>query len=93
VNSGNHDVSLKAIREAFENLPPEPTVDRACVHDMRALHDFPKREARPMMPGQLLPEKLMGIPVMVDPQVEVGVIEFRKGDKLVRSFHLAELRA
>lgn len=83
------DDPLEAFRQMFnQQLPPAPKFDRVVVHDERALHDFQRHPA----PTKLLPA-LTGFPVVIDPEVEVGVIELRKGDEVYRRFHLPELRA
>lgn len=84
---------LSDFRKMLGDLPPPPKFDRVVVHDDRSLHWLERREQEvtPSLVG-LIPG-IFGIPVVKDSTVEVGVIEFRKGDKVYRRFHLPELRA
>ena len=81
------------VLKALENLPPPPKFDRVVVHDDRSVRwlGAPRKEPPVSLHG-LLPA-IFGIPVIKDSTVEVGVIEFRKGDQVYRRFHLPELRA
>lgn len=58
---------------------------------MRVLASVPRRDDQP--PWSSLPPPPPGFPVVIDDEVEVGVIELRKGDEVVERFFLPELRA
>jgi hypothetical protein len=79
-------------REAMAKLPPAPRFDRFAVRDLRALASVERRDASGDL-GHGLPLALLGIPVVIDENMEVGVIELRNGDEIVHRLLLSELRA
>lgn len=84
---------LDSLRQMMENLPPAPRFDRCAVRDLRVFHSIPRRDPAPSIGGGYLSPALAGIPVVVDPEVEMGVIELRKGDEVIERVLISELRA
>lgn len=67
--------------------------DRVALHDSRPLAGVPALEAAEARTLHGLPESLLGVPIVIDPKVEVGVIELRDGVRVVERILIAELRA
>lgn len=87
---------MQQLGDIFKGALPDvvmPEINSVAACDMRPFQSYPKKEDVQAFGFDLLPLSLLGIPVMLDPGVEVGVVELRNGDEVISRILIPELRA